>query len=47
MAKDLSSTVRDAVTHVARDAIKNLGDAKPSGSPIMRASRAGKSHASD
>jgi uncharacterized membrane protein len=29
MAKDMSSTVRDVVTHVARDAIKNLGDAKP------------------
>ena len=29
MAKDLSSSVRDVVTHVARDAIKNLGNAKP------------------
>jgi uncharacterized membrane protein len=29
MAKDVGSTVRDAVTHVARDAIKNIGDAKP------------------
>jgi uncharacterized membrane protein len=29
MAKDLSDTVRDAVTHAARDALKNLGDAKP------------------
>ena len=29
MAKDLSSSVRDVVTNVARDAIKNLGDAKP------------------
>jgi uncharacterized membrane protein len=29
MAKDLSSTVRDVVSHVARDAIKNLGDATP------------------
>jgi uncharacterized membrane protein len=29
MAKDLSNTVRDTVTHVARDAIKNLGNAKP------------------
>ena len=29
MAKDLTSNVRDVVTHVARDAIKNLGDAKP------------------
>jgi uncharacterized membrane protein len=29
MAKDLSSTVRDVVTHVARDAMKNLGDATP------------------
>jgi uncharacterized membrane protein len=29
MAKDLGSTVRGAVTNVARDAIKNLGDAKP------------------
>jgi uncharacterized membrane protein len=29
MAKDLGSTVRDTVTHVARDAIKNIGDVKP------------------
>jgi uncharacterized membrane protein len=29
MAKDVGSTVRDAVTHVARDAIRSLGDAKP------------------
>src|SRR5688500_4014424 len=29
MAKDMSSTVRDVVTHLARDAVKNLGDAKP------------------
>ena len=31
MAKDLSSTVRDVVGHAARDAMKNLGDAKPGG----------------
>ena len=29
MAKDLSNTVRDTATHVARDAIKSLGNAKP------------------
>jgi uncharacterized membrane protein len=29
MAKDLSDTVRDVVTHAARDALKNLGDVKP------------------
>ena len=29
MAKDLSNTVRDAATHVARDAIKSLGNARP------------------
>jgi hypothetical protein len=30
MAKDLSTTVRDVVTHVAHDAMKNLGEARPS-----------------
>jgi uncharacterized membrane protein len=30
MAKDLSSTVRDVVTNVAHDTLKNLGEARPS-----------------
>jgi uncharacterized membrane protein len=31
MAKDVSDTVRDALSHVVRDAIKNMGDASPTG----------------
>jgi uncharacterized membrane protein len=31
MAKDLTDTVRDVVTHAAKDALKNFGDAKPGG----------------
>src|SRR3954453_3711526 len=33
MAKDLSDTVRDALGHAVRDAIKNMGSASPSAKP--------------
>jgi uncharacterized membrane protein len=39
MAKDMSDTVRDALGHVVRDAVKNVGSAQPqkNGSPLSGA----------